>query len=323
MPKVCSEWQKPIRFLFGANDAPYDYMPHGARDTGGDVQTGFGVEFAKALCTKYELKCEIIRHRYEECWASDDYPGRALYGGGFHACSTYVHTHLRQASMDFGRPLAKRRPAGMLTRLENGKPVVSANSDLKNKLIGVVGGWAADEASLRHLKNGCTDKSFSPDKVIPIKDPNQGPDEAMAALLNGTVDAVYTFADILDTRRHCEFEGCNKELYSGLGKDYAWIHTGITEYQSNGTTLSMAPKGSSLNSCLDPLIGDFLTTEDYAELCRKYDSQGVQCFRNDYYSTGRGNLWSMDNKNRMEFCSDSENEEDCNSCAAGYCPCEN
>lgn len=194
-----SKRANPIRIIFGGNYPPYDFLVDSPGRFG--ALGGFGVEFAKQLCEKNKLDCELVRHDYHECWTDADYPGRGLYGGGLDACSTYTYTHLRRESLDFGHAYTLKQPGGILTRLdEKGDPVVTAGSNLDGVKVGLVGGWATDLASLRFIKNGCTDENFSGYIPVTPDDPNAGPDAAMKALLAGEVDVVYTYADLLDSR---------------------------------------------------------------------------------------------------------------------------
>ena len=45
------------------------------------------------------------------------------------------------------------------------------------------------------------------------------------------------------------------------------IHTGILNYQVNGTTLSMTKKGSPLNAAINPCIRQAMRSRFYPELC--------------------------------------------------------
>lgn len=198
-PVVGVRKPKQIKFIFGGNYPPYDFLVDEPGRFG--ALGGFGIEFARKLCEDNNLNCEIVRNDYHECWTERDFPGRGLYGGGFDACSTYTYTHLRRESLDFGHAYTLKQPGGILSRLdENGEPVVKPGSDLSGVKIGLVGGWATDLASLRFIKNGCTDENYSGYIPVTPKDPNSGPDAAMKALVNGEIDALYTYADTLESR---------------------------------------------------------------------------------------------------------------------------
>merc|ERR1712137_1468148 len=110
---------------FGGNYEPYDFLVNkpGAPAT----QTGFGYQFGQLVC-----------------WQSNNLPGNGLQAGYYHGCSTYTNTFLRQTGVDFGDSYTTMRPAGILTRLVNGKPVIPPNSTLDGFRIGLVGGWATD-----------------------------------------------------------------------------------------------------------------------------------------------------------------------------------
>lgn len=88
-------YRKPdtIRFHMGGNYPPFEFL---ADEPLPYTQVGFGVEFARILCDKFELNCEYIRAPYEECWLPTDFPGKGITDGTFDACSTYTDTHLRR-----------------------------------------------------------------------------------------------------------------------------------------------------------------------------------------------------------------------------------
>lgn len=126
----------------------------------------------------------------------------------------------------------------------------------------------------------------------------------------------------VEHRSDCAHEGCDPDLYdpTNLGTKYAWIHTGIEEYQVNGTTLAMAPKGTGLNELLNPLMEDFMATKDYADLCEKYVDEGIRCFPNRYTKTINVPLWAMNDLERVKSCDDKETDA-CSTCSSGYCAC--
>lgn len=82
--------------------------------------------------------------------------------------------------------------AGILTRLENGVPVVNGQSSLAGVNIGDVVGWAPTDDVLATSKNLCTGESFSGFTLVG-NDPESGRenDQALAQLLNGEVDALW------------------------------------------------------------------------------------------------------------------------------------
>lgn len=85
--------QDRIRFHFGANHPPFDYLVDEPLPY---THVGFGVEFATLLCEKYELNCSFVRAPYDECWLTSEFPGRGVADGSFDACSAYTDTYLRR-----------------------------------------------------------------------------------------------------------------------------------------------------------------------------------------------------------------------------------
>ena len=96
--------------------------------------------------------------------------------------------------MDFSHSiLDSNKVAGILTRLDsNGNPVVSPLSDLNGVRIADVVGWAPTADTLDFLSNSCTGERYSTFEMVI---PEQGNDAALSHLLDGTVDAVYIYAD--------------------------------------------------------------------------------------------------------------------------------
>lgn len=314
---------KKIRFHFGANYEPYDFLENLPGEP--EHQTGFGVEFAELLCKRNKLDCVFIRDNYEECWQSGDYPGRGLQSGWYDACSTYTNTLLRQRSVQFSHSYTMERPAGILSRLDSkGNPLIHPkDTDLGGKKIGIVGGWATNSASLKYIPNECMGgELYSNYKLETPKDEFSGPDAAMKALIDEDVDAVFLYSSLIEDRKGCTSDACDATLYNGLGTQYAWIHTGITEYQANGTTLAFTPKGSDLNEFLNPLIADTLATKEYAKLCEKYAGSDVQCFPNKFGKKEKVDVNNMNDLERMIYCEKKDDPDECLACKNGHCGCD-
>ena len=106
--------------------------------------------------------------------------------------------------------------------------------------------------------------------------------------------------------------GTDCSLWDRFGKDFAYIHTGISETQIAGTTLAVAKLGSGLNVILDPCIEKFLETESYYNLCVKYDLVDL-CFPNRFFPNSTNvetqPIWTKRTSELITSCSD------------GYCSC--
>ena len=311
-----------VNLMMGGNYPPYDFLENlpGMPET----QTGFGFEFAEEVCRIGGLDCRFVRDDYENCWTSTNVPGQGLLGDWYQACSTYTNTFLRQTGVQFGAAFTQGRSAGILTRLDpaTGSPVVPPGSNLSGVTVAVVGGWATNAESLRYLVNDCTGELFSGFTTVTPPDANAGPDAAVQALLDGEVDAVYMYASTIEDRSNpavCALPTCNVDLYANrLGSSYAWIHTGIKDYQANGTTLAFTHQGSDLNTVLNPLVQEVIESEFYADLCNKYVVEkgfdDISCFPNQYTNNTAERIAPGSKTN-------TERKAEFQVCSSGYCPC--
>lgn len=114
-----------------------------------------------------------------------------MLNGHYHGCSTYANTKgIRNRYLEFSAPiLDMNKPAGIITRLENGEPVIDGSSDLSGVKVGDVLGWAPTSDTLQTSTNMCTKENFKGfDLVFPAEDGN---DAALKLLLDGEVDALW------------------------------------------------------------------------------------------------------------------------------------
>lgn len=126
----------------------------------------------------------------------------------------------------------------------------------------------------------------------------------------------------MSLRKGCDTKECDADLYEHLGEKYAWIHTGMTGYQANGTTLAFTHKGSTLNEFLNPLIEEVLQSKEYADLCLKYSGEDIDCFRNNYTDYSNEIVkGALPDKDRTALCQIESDPEECLSCSSGYCGC--
>ncbi len=138
-----------------------DYPPYTGIATDLSL-TGFGPDFARGLEQVCKIDVEVVQTSWSECWGSNKI-GPGLLNGHFHGCSTYTNVKgVRNRYMEFSKPiLAMNKPAGILTRLEGGVPVVDGNSTLNGVAVGDVTGWAPTADVLGVSRNMCTGETFS------------------------------------------------------------------------------------------------------------------------------------------------------------------
>merc|ERR1711998_445927 len=110
--------------------------------------------------------------------------------------------------------------------------------------------------TLALVTNKCTGERFATDfeMVTPTVDGN---DAAMEMLMNGTVDAMWVYADQAYNYQ-CHDDGItptwNCDLWSGFGTQYAYVQTGLFGHAYNGTTLTISKRGSGLSDIVNPCI---------------------------------------------------------------------
>ena len=106
--------------------------------------------------------------------------------------------------MDFSWAYTTTKGAGLLARLDSsGNPLLTGNDPLTNKKVADVRGWAPEEDGLRYVTNTCTSAQFdfaniemSSPAAVAGKNIN---DVAIQSMLSGEVDAVWIFADQVNT----------------------------------------------------------------------------------------------------------------------------
>jgi hypothetical protein len=158
--------------------------------------SGFTVDFANGMMHtgSCDVDVKIVQTQWLKCWDSDRI-GDSLSRGDFHACSSYVQTAgVRNRYLEFSLPILDDvAPAGILTRLVNGVPVVDGNSNLANVSVVDVIGFAPTEDNLALVINPCTGQKFANYNVIgPDTVSIFPPDDALKTLLAGSADAIWT-----------------------------------------------------------------------------------------------------------------------------------
>merc|ERR1719491_2387804 len=291
-----------------------DYPPYTA--IGEDLSlSGFSPDFAKGLEEICYVDIEVVQASWAECWGSDKI-GPGLLNANYHGCAAYTHTKgVRNRYLEFTKPiLAMNKAAGILTRLENGEPVVSGSSNLSGVTVGDVTGWAPTSDVLATSTNQCTDQKFS-DFTIMKSSTEKPNDDTLIMLLDGIVDAVWIYADQADKYSSACGDNPNQDgwdcrLWSKFGIEFAYIQTGIYDYMQAGTTFATSKKGSGLAKTLDPCISEFLKKKKYKDLCYKYGMEN-DCFQNQHFNITTDEVPHYSKPTR----------ELNTTCADGYCPC--
>ena len=305
---------------------------------------GFGPDIAKALMDVCDIEVTTIEADWSECWG-DAIIGDSLRAGYYHGCETYTHTiGARNRYMEFSAPILDlNKEAGFIARLDaDGKPMVSMTSNLGDVVVVDVTGWAPTADTVTVLKNTCSGEFYSidwendmlssddisncvyGDSTNVCEDPYGANDKALTMLFNGEADAIYIYSD----QAHNYIEACEDpdqdssglicDAWTQLGEPngYAYIATGLDEYAYAGTTLAMAKKGAGLKDILDPCIEALIETEQYYEICQKWDLTD-SCFQTEYFP---------DRRNRARRLADLPYNDPTSSqtggCGDGYCSCD-
>jgi len=313
LPGVSNDGMKPKVIIAQATD----YPPW--TKVGDDLEiSGFGPDCAKGLEEVCDIDIVLVQTAWNDCWASSGSIGSGLLNGHYHGCSAYTHTKgVRNRFLEFSAPIvSNNKAAGILTRLNDGVPVVDGMSSLSGVKVGDVSGWAPTADVLAISMNQCTGETFSGFTLVTNGATEKQNDVALTQLLDGDVDALWIYADQAATYKSACDNDANQEwdceLWSKFGSDFAYIQTGMYDYMVAGTTLAISKKGSGLAQTLDPCIEAFLKTESYKNLCDKY---GVadDCIANDFFELTSEELEDY-RKPTAELTT---------SCIDGYCPCPN
>jgi len=309
--------------LLGA--AP-DYPPYtGWAGTVPDDPTtsGFNVEvglLAEPICG---IKIDFIFAPWSECWTAKpesvyfdqatEYVGESLYKGYVHGCTAYTHTKgERNWSLEFTHSiLAGLKTGGIITRLDaDGNPVVSPTTyNYTGIKLGDVQGWAPTPGTFGFNKNYCVagEPQFTGMSFTTLS--GDGNDIAIDAVLDGTIDALYIYADQL---KNWIKDGTNSRIAQfGKPNGFAYIHTGLNEWSLNGTTLAVSKKGSGLAGVLNPCIEKIVASPDYMAVCNKYwgDSASTVC------------IGGADTLTKQFVDQMMHEKTEAKTCADGYCPC--
>eukprot|EP00241_Pyramimonas_parkeae_P005279 CAMPEP_0114252418 /NCGR_PEP_ID=MMETSP0058-20121206/15826_1 /TAXON_ID=36894 /ORGANISM="Pyramimonas parkeae, CCMP726" /LENGTH=358 /DNA_ID=CAMNT_0001366351 /DNA_START=185 /DNA_END=1261 /DNA_ORIENTATION=- len=285
---------------------------------------GVAADIAKGMGELCGFDVVIAETKWTDCWA-DQKIGRGLLNGHYHGCMTYTYTKgARDRQMEFSHAfLQDIRPAGLLVRLkEDGTPEIDGNHNLAGKKVVHISGWAPTEDGLAYVQNACTGEPFTGYTMVPSSEiyPN---DDALGKLLDGTVDAMWVYVDQGENYMYagCIADDPNKKSaspewdcakWAGLGKKFAFIHTGQFGHSVNGSTLTISKKGSGLVDIINPCMNRFMQTEEYYKVCANH-GLAQDCYPNAFfpeeYLTSTIPVWDVSTKDLQSKCSD------------GYCPC--
>lgn len=280
---------------------------------------GFGHDVAHGMGKMCGLDITTIQTNWADCWG-DNKIGAGLKRGEFHACMTYTHTiGSRNRYLDFSYGILQaNKPAGILTRIVDGKPLIPSNSTLAGLKIVDVNGWAPTPDGLALVENSCTGKRFTDYEVIVPTE--SGNDAAMKMLMDGDVHGMFVYADQAHVY-DCEAESIKSgdvtptwdcDLWKGFGTNYTYIHTGMFRHAYNGTTLTISKRGSGLNDIVNPCLQKFMETEDYLDVCKKHKFE-ESCFPNKFFpeslKDAAPKTWEIATKDLTTSCAD------------GYCSC--
>lgn len=266
------------------------------------------------------VKVEFILDSWSACWTEkpariyfsevSEYAGESIMNGHVHGCTGYTHTKgERGLSLEFTHSiLSGLKTAGILTRLDNGVPVVSPmTTDYTNVTLGDVAGWAPTSDTFAYNFNYCDGgNQFLPPANGTIKPSGgDGNTAAIKGLLDGEYDALYIYADQL----HNIINSKDPSVAGGFGTTFAYIHTGLDQWSINGTTLAISKRGSGLKQVLDPCIAALVETQTYQDICTSH-FPASRCINNPAAS---GPTLFYDNK--------MNERTDAYACADGYCTC--
>eukprot|EP00958_Prasinococcus_capsulatus_P000938 scaffold84_cov388-Prasinococcus_capsulatus_cf.AAC.14 len=298
-----STGEKVYRLAVGLNFPPFDFVGVPTADSPVPI-AGFGYELAMMVCEEAGVQCEPVLDPYDASWGryivtdtglkvartairsgewevsqlqqrgflppenaiAIEYAGEGLLDGWYDGALNWVPTKLRQLSLGFGDPIANIRGAGLL--MTNGRisrsgglEAVRQASNLTGWTIGFVPGYAMNPLALSQSLNPVTGEAFFGYTIARLP-PN--PAFATVQLLAGDVDAVFFFDDLFDVFAD------SPVLQPPLGAAaMTFVHTGMTEYATNGPTV-MTAKGSPFLEIWNAGLTRIIPSPAYEALCNKY-----------------------------------------------------
>mmetsp|Transcript_77005 Transcript_77005/g.133254 ORF Transcript_77005/g.133254 Transcript_77005/m.133254 type:complete len:417 (-) Transcript_77005:421-1671(-) len=326
---------------------PYAYLKQPPYETPGDLDepVGIGPDMIKAMGKYCGFDVTVTQAHWNDCWGEGEI-GQGLREGWYHGCMMYTHiVGMRNRYLEFSHSyVTQNKPAGLITRLENGIPVVKGPDDLAGKTVVDVTGWAPTADTLHFVENKCTRKKFSVDLTIVqgndvVHTPSGAKytyeakgnnDKALLATLNGVADVAWIYGDQAynfkcpDGSDADTQAGWNCALWKLWGTDFAYIQGGMLGFMYNGTTMSISKKGSGVAKFMNDCLERFLPTREFYEVC-KMKHVGVdqiqQCIPNDFIKAHPG-YQGYDIKKTPYMFPTKDMAGAGESCATGYCSCD-
>jgi len=290
------------------------------------------IEIMQETCDDIDINW--IHGDWSKCFdetlgADKEKVGEDIKYGAVHACAGYTHLPgVRSRLFDWSNAITvpSANAAGIITRLEGGKPVVSPMSDLSGVKVVDVAGWAPTSDLLPLAGNDCDNqKKFTGFTLVSVESGNR---PAMAALKSGAADAMWVYSDqAYSCMKVCGAGGtdfpCDESNdcygWDGLGESYAYIHTGLY-FALNGTTLAISKKGSQIGDLINPCMDKAMGTEAYYKMCKKH-KKTHECFPNTFFTEAEKNVdrdvWDSPHTIRPLTAAQGGPS----TCTDGYCQC--
>jgi len=332
--------------------SPYVYILNGE-------PTGFGIEFVKLMQASSEPECQALdiemvqdhwgRMWYDgetsctapltlsqltaheeaklaltsvECKSQNIKLGDGVNNGIYHGGMTYTHLKgVRQRMGEFTNAItmASTQSAGLIVKLQDGKPVVSPLSDLSGEKIIDVAGYAPTTDTLELVENHCVEGGVFKGYTWEIPTAN-GNKAAMELFKSSDAKLMYVYSD---QAYDCIGSGFTDDCvgWEGFGTEYAYLHMGMST-ATNGTTIAYTKKNSGVADALNPCIQNVMQTQEYYELCkaplRSPTDMGnnlAVCFPNSF--------WSADEAAKPAIYNTPHSLRDGSvaTCSGGYCQC--
>jgi hypothetical protein len=342
---VSPSYKKPhIIMGMDVDYPPYAYLKEAPYGSAADLDevVGVGADMIKAMAKMCDFDVTITQAHWADCWGAGEI-GQGLKEGWYHGCMTYTHAAgVRNRYLDFSNGWAiKNKPSGLITKLNNGVPVLSPMSDLSGKTIVDVTGWAPTADTLHFVNNQCTGSTMADDFTVIQGDDLYSEEEiatlgllgpndmALQAVLDGKADGMWVYGDQA-ANYHCAAgetqEGWNCDLWGGFGTTFAYSQSGMFGWMYNGTTVAISKKGSGLNELLDPCLEKFMQTKEFLETCKiehgdPAHSQIETCVPNAYFYEDPHYHAPTPSSSPYMF-GGLDYAGGIQSCSTGYCGCE-
>mmetsp|Transcript_74035 Transcript_74035/g.135529 ORF Transcript_74035/g.135529 Transcript_74035/m.135529 type:complete len:418 (-) Transcript_74035:376-1629(-) len=326
---------------------PYAYLKQPPYETPGDLDepVGIGPDMIKAMGKYCGFDVTVTQAHWNDCWGNGEI-GQGLREGWYHGCMMYTHiVGMRNRYLEFSHSyVTQNKPAGLITRLENGVPVVKGTDDLTGKTVVDVTGWAPTADTLHFVENKCTGKKFSTDlTIVQGNDVQHTPsgakytyeakgnnDKALLAMLNGVADVAWIYGDQAynfkcpDGSDADTQAGWNCALWKLWGTDFAYIQGGMLGFMYNGTTMSISKKGSGVAKFMNDCLEKFLPSKEFYEVCKTKHvgvDQIQQCIPNEFIKADP-EYTGYDIKTTPYMFPTKDMAGAGESCSTGYCTCE-